>query len=188
MLLSLALILSYIESLLPDFTGIPGVKLGLANSMTLITMEIYGRREAFIVLILRILLTGLLFGNMFGILFSLSGGLLAFLAMAVSYGIRGNDSSFGSARHETEPVPKSMPDFAERHGAGFSIIGVSILGAVFHNIGQLCAAAFIVKELKIVYYGPVLLVSGLFTGFLVGFLAKLILPRLKIISGKGEML
>ncbi len=149
MFLALALIMGYIESLLPPLSGIPGVKLGLSNIVTLITMELFGKKEAFIVLILRILLSGFLFGNMFSILFSFSGGLLAFVAMGVGAGIK-----------------------------GLSIIGVSMLGGVFHNVGQLLAAAFLINELKMAYYGPVLLVSGLLTGFAIGIIAKMVLDIL----------
>ncbi|HAG68570.1 MAG TPA: heptaprenyl diphosphate synthase [Lachnospiraceae bacterium] len=149
MLLAASLIIGYIESLLPPLSGIPGVKLGLSNITTLITMELFGRKEALTVLVLRIILSGLLFGNLFSIIFSLCGGLCAFLAMAASGSI-----------------------------SGFSIIGVSMLGGSFHNIGQLIAAVFMVKGLRLQYYGPVLMVSGLFTGFFIGFLTKLILLRI----------
>ncbi len=150
MFLSLALIMGYIESLLPPVSGIPGVRLGLSNIVTLITMEAFGKKEAFIVLLLRILLSGLLFGNMFSILFSLSGGLLAFAAM-------GTGSMFKV----------------------LSVTGVSMLGGVFHNIGQLIVAAIVVDELKIAYYGPVLLISGLLTGFVTGLIAKTVLNYIR---------
>ncbi|MCR4656136.1 MAG: Gx transporter family protein [Lachnospiraceae bacterium] len=150
MFLALALIMGYIESLLPPLSGIPGVKLGLSNIVTLITMEVFGKKEALVVLLLRIVLSGLLFGNMFSMVFSLSGGLLAFAAM-------GAGSMFKA----------------------LSITGVSMLGGVFHNIGQLIAAAIVVDELKIAYYGPVLLISGLLTGFVTGLIAKIVLSYIR---------
>ncbi len=150
LLLSAALITGYIEFLLPPISGIPGVKLGLSNIVTLITMELFGKKDAFLVLISRILLSGLLFGSIFSLIFSLSGGLLAFGAMALSSRIR-----------------------------EISITGVSILGAVAHNMGQLIAAVFLVKELKIIYYGPLLLFFGLLTGFLTGMIAGLVIRPLR---------
>ena len=152
LLLAAALIIGYIESLLPPLSGIPGVKLGLSNIVTLITMRLFGNKEAFIVLILRILLSGLLFGNLFGIIFSLSGGLPAFAAM-----------------------------WAADQSKRFSLIGISVFGGVTHNVGQLAAAVLIVKQPGLVYYAPVLLISGLICGLLTGFAAKLILNRLRLI-------
>ena len=154
LLLSISLVISYIEAILPPLSGIPGVKPGLSNIVTLITLKLFGRKEAFIVLISRILLSALLFGNGFSLVFSLCGGLLAMAAMSVSAGF-------------------------ER----LSLIGVSILGGVFHNLGQLFAAAFLIKQLKIAYYGPVLMVSGLMAGALCGFIASLLLPRLEGLVG-----
>lgn len=150
LLLGVALILGYIEALLPPFTGIPGVKLGLANIVTLLTLKLYGRKEALMVLISRILLSGLLFGSLYSILYSLAGGLFAFFLMAFFL-----------------------------HYPKFSLIGVSVLGAIGHNMGQLIVAMLTVKTLKLVYYGPVLLISGLLTGILTGMLAALILKHLR---------
>ena len=76
-----AMMLSYIESLFPFFFGVPGMKLGLANLAVVMALYLYGWREALMVNVLRILLTGLLFGNMFSVLFSLSGALVSFICM-----------------------------------------------------------------------------------------------------------
>lgn len=151
LLLAVALIIGYIEFLLPPVSGVPGVKLGLSNIITLITLKLFGKKEAGIVLVLRILLSGLLFGNLFAVLFSLSGGLLAFFAMLLA-------------------------DSAGR----FSLVGISALGGVTHNIGQLLAAMLTLKLSGLIYYAPVLLVSGLICGLLTGFLAGLVLKRLGI--------
>lgn len=143
-----AMILSYIESLFPFFFGVPGMKLGLANLAVVMALYLYGWREALMVNVLRILLTGLLFGNMFSVLFSLSGALVSFICML-------------SARK-----------------LGLSLYGVSMAGGVFHNAGQLLTAAFIVQTVEIGYYAPFLLAAGLVTGFLIGVLGKEMLRRI----------
>lgn len=143
-----ALILSYIESLFPFFFGVPGMKLGLANLAVVVVLYLYGWREALIVNILRITLTGFLFGNLFSILFSLSGALVSFVCML-------------SAKK-----------------LGLSLYGVSIAGGVSHNVGQLLAAAFIVQTVKIGYYAPILLIAGLVTGFVIGVLGREMLRRI----------
>jgi heptaprenyl diphosphate synthase len=155
--LSVSLVISYIEAILPPFIGIPGVKPGFSNIVTLITLKLFGKREAFLVLTARILLSGLLFGNGFSFVFSLSGGLLAMAVMSAAV-------SFKS----------------------LSLIGVSMLGGVFHNLGQLVMAAVLIKQLKIAYYGPVLLVSGLIAGALTGCTAALLIPRLEGLIRESE--
>ena len=143
-----AMMLSYIESLFPFFFGVPGMKLGLANLAVVMALYLYGWREALMVNVLRILLTGLLFGNMFSVLFSLSGALVSFICML-------------SARK-----------------LGLSLYGVSMAGGVFHNAGQLLTAAFIVQTVELGYYAPFLLAAGLVTGFLIGVLGKEMLRRI----------
>ncbi len=143
-----ALLLSYIESLIPFFFGIPGMKLGLANLAVVIALYYYGRREALTVNVLRIVLAGLLFGNLFSILFSLAGAAVSFLSMLLA---------------------RKM---------GLSVYGVSMAGGVFHNAGQLLAAVFIVRTVSIGYYAPVLLIAGLLTGLLIGIMGEEVLRRL----------
>lgn len=148
LLTTTALMLSYIESLFPFFFGVPGMKLGLANLAVVIALYFYGWREALTVNALRIILSGLLFGNLFSILFSLGGALISFLCMV-------------SARK-----------------LGLSLYGVSMAGGVFHNVGQLLIAAFIVQTVEIGYYAPFLLTAGLVTGLLIGVLGKELLHRM----------
>lgn len=143
-----AMMLSYIESLFPFFFGVPGMKLGLANLAVVMALYLYGWREALMVNVLRIMLTGLLFGNMFSILFSLSGALVSFICML-------------SARK-----------------LGLSLYGVSMAGGVSHNAGQLLTAAYVVHTVEIGYYAPFLLATGLVTGFLIGVLGKEMLRRI----------
>lgn len=151
--IALALIFSYVEMLIPFSFGVPGMKLGLANLITLTVLYKVGRKEAYCFTLARVVLTGFLFGNYFSILYSLSGGLLGLFAM----------------------------DFSKKRG-GYSIFGVSMLGGVFHNIGQVFMAGIVLETSRILYYLPILLISGLGTGFLIGFLASEAFRRL----GKGE--
>ena len=146
---ALALIFSYVETLIPIHLGIPGVKLGLANLIIVITLYKMGTKEAYILSIVRVVLAGFIFGNMFSILYSMSGGLLSLSLMTL---LKKTDK--------------------------FSVLGVSMAGGVFHNVGQLLMAAIVLESLSITYYLPVLLISGVLTGFLIGFIANEMLKRL----------
>ena len=151
MVLAFALILGYIESLIPFSFGIPGIKLGLANLAVLITLYRSGAKEAILVDLLRIVLSGFLFGNLYSILYSLAGGMLSFAAMVFA-----------------------------RKTRRLSIYGVSITGGIFHNIGQIGVAAFVVETKGLYYYMPFLLIAGVVTGFLIGMLSKQIMGRLSL--------
>lgn len=146
---ALALIFSYVETLIPIHLGIPGVKLGLANLIIVITLYKMGVKEAYILSVVRVVLAGFIFGNMFSILYSMAGGLLSLTVMIF---LKKTDK--------------------------FSIMGISTAGGVFHNIGQLIMAAIVLESLSITYYLPVLLISGVLTGFLIGFIANEMLKRL----------
>jgi heptaprenyl diphosphate synthase len=150
LLLGVALILSYVESLIPFAFGIPGMKLGLPNAAILIVLYLYGWQQALIINVLRIVVSGFLFGSMFGILFSLAGAIISFFVMCI----------FKKA------------DF-------FSIKGVSICGGVGHNIGQMLVAVYVVKTSGILYYLPVLMIGGLITGILIGIISENIIPRIR---------
>ena len=148
--LALALILSYVESLIPFNFGIPGVKLGLANLCVVILLYIAGWKEALTVDILRVILSGFIFGNMSMIIYSLAGAALSFSVM-----------------------------LAVHKSGHFSPMGVSLSGGVSHNIGQLIVAVFVLGTTRIVYYIPVLILSGAVTGAVLGFVAGLILPLIE---------
>ena len=126
--LALALICSYVESLIPFYFGIPGVKLGLTNIVVVLMLYCVGTKEAFAISMLRIVLAGFLFGNLFSILYSLAGGMFSFLVM--------------------------------------------------YNIGQIAVAAFVVENINIFYYLPVLFVAGIVTGLLIGVAAQEIILRI----------
>ena len=145
---ALAIIFGYVEMLLPVFVTIPGMKLGLANLVTVFVLYTYRTKEAAIISLIRLVVIGCLFANLFSILYSLAGAALSLLCMA------------GAKRF-----------------LGFSVVGVSILGGVTHNLGQLIVAALVVENGNVFYYFPALLISGLVTGALIGIVAGEILKR-----------
>lgn len=146
---ALALIFSYVESLIPFNFGIPGVKLGLANLVIVIALYKMPPAQVYLLCVVKVLLTGFIFGNYFSILYSLAGGLLSLTVMLLM-----------------------------KRAKGFSVVGISIAGGVFHNIGQLVVAMLVVETFSVAYYVPVLLTAGLITGFLIGITAREMLKRL----------
>ena len=146
---ALALIFSYVETLIPFQIGIPGVKLGLANLIIVIALYKMNLKETCLLSVTRIILSGFIFGNLFSIIYSLSGGLLSLSVMA----------------------------FLKKQG-GFSVMGISIVGGVMHNVGQLLVAMVIVETFSIIYYIPVLLIAGVITGLVIGIAANEMLKRL----------
>jgi len=152
---SLALIFSYVETLIPINLGIPGVKLGLANLITVIALYKMDVKGAFLISVSRIVLSGFIFGNLFAILYSLSGGILSLLLM-----------------------------FLLKKSDRFSVYGVSMAGGVFHNVGQLLMAMLVVESVSIGGYLPLLLIAGLLTGTLIGVVSNEMLKRLVKVSMK----
>ena len=124
---ALALIFSYVETLIPVNLGIPGVKLGLANLIIVVALYKMRLSKAYLLSVVRVLLAGFIFGNYFSIIYSLAGGLLSLTVMALL-----------------------------KKWGGFSLQGISIAGGVFHNIGQLIVAAVVVETFSVTYYFPVL--------------------------------
>lgn len=147
---ALALILGYVEMLIPIQFGIPGVKLGLANLVTILVLYKMGWKDALLLSVVRIVLGGFIFSNLFAVFYSLAGGLLSLSVMGI--------------------VKKT---------GKFSVVGVSIWGGIFHNIGQLAVAMAVVQTYEVGYYFPVLLVAGLFTGMVIGILSGEVLKRIK---------
>lgn len=148
--LAFSMILSYIEILIPLPIPIPGIKLGLANLAIILILYLYGMKEAFLINLMRILLTGFLFTNVSMILYSLAGGMLSLLCMVI----------------------------AKRSGL-FGIRCISLIGGVMHNTGQMLVAFLTVHTYGIFYYVPFLLLSGAVTGYCIGFLEEFIEPRLR---------
>lgn len=147
---ALALIFSYVETLIPINFGIPGAKLGLANLVIVLVLYKTDWKEALLLSVTRIVLSGFLFGNLFGILYSLAGGLLSLVVMVLL-----------------------------KRNEGFSVIGVSMAGGVTHNIGQLLVAMLVVETYQVGYYLPVLMLAGLATGTLIGLVSMEVLKRIR---------
>ncbi len=150
MYIALALIFSYVELLIPFHIGIPGIKLGLANVVVVVVLYKIGWKEAYVVSIVRVILVGILFGNLASISFSLSGCLLSLSIMCLIY----------------------------NHNM-LSIIGVSIVGAICHNLGQICIAMLVVSSFHVMYYFPVLMIAGMVTGILIGIISKEMIARIR---------
>lgn len=149
MLVALAFIFSYIESLLPTSVGIPGVKIGLANMVVIVTLYTMGAAPAFALSLVRIVLTGFTFGNLASMVYSLGGGMLSLLVMVIA-----------------------------RKTKLFSVTGVSVLGAVFHNVGQIIVAALVIENSSLFYYLPVLMISGVAFGIIIGVVGAMLIKRL----------
>ena len=143
---SLALIFSYVEAIIPYNPGIPGIKLGIANVVTVIALYMFGAKDAAAVSVVRIVIAGLLFNGLFGMLYSLAGAAVSLAGMIL----------------------------LKKTGL-FSVAGVSMAAGVLHFLGQLLVAAFLIEDLRIFYYFPVLLFSGIAAGILVGIASTMIL-------------
>jgi len=146
-----ALILFFIESRLPPVAPIPGVKIGLANVMSLAALFLLGGRDAAAVLFLRILLGGVFSGSPTGFFYSLSGGVFCFLIMVLIY----------------------------KHFSENKIWAVSVFGAVAHNIGQITVAVLLTRTPAVLWYSPVLLISGIISGAFIGIAAQGVIVKLK---------
>lgn len=146
---ALALVFGYIEHLVPFPVGIYGIKLGLANLVVVVMLYAMNWQTALVINLVRIFLSFLLFGSATSLIYSLAGGILSFFVMLA---------------------------VKQAAGARFSTVGVSICGAVTHNIGQIIAAALLLDELRIAFYLPVLVAVGALTGTLIGLIA---LPIIK---------
>ena len=150
LLLVFALMAGYVEFLIPPvIPAFPGIKLGLPNTAVLIIMYIKDYKSAFTVNILRIILAGILFTGIWGMVYSVCGALCSFIIMA---GLKKSNI--------------------------FGIAGISAAGGVFHNFGQISVAAFFMNTVKLYYYLPALIISGVASGLLIGYLSGLIINRI----------
>lgn len=149
LMIAAAFILSWIESQIPAFFAVPGIKLGLTNLVVLVALYCLGEADAIWMNILRIILVGCTFGNMFSLMYSLAGGVLSGLTMII----------------------------LKRFGK-FHITAVSIAGGVMHNVGQILVAMAVLETKSILYYLPVLWISGIAAGLVVGLIGKEVVQRL----------
>ena len=152
LLTAAAVVLGYIERLIPMPGSIPGIKLGLANTVLLYAIYLLDARSAFVLMILKVGLSGLLYAGVSAMMFSLGGGLCSLVMMLL---------------------------VKKLGGSGVSIIGVSVVGAVFHNVGQTAVAALMVNTAALMGYVPFLLVAAVVTGVLTGIAAKYAIRGLK---------
>lgn len=157
-LLALALCFGYLESLIPIAIGIPGVKLGLSNLPVIICLYLFDFPIAMFLTILKAIICGFLFGNLYGIIYGLAGAILSCSVMGIA-----------------------------KKTNLFHIPFVSSLGGIFHNIGQLLVACFVVETFAVIYYFPVLLLAGLITGIVTGFISSIILPYLNKFIKRSEL-
>lgn len=148
-LIALAMVMSFIESLIPIPIPVPGVKLGLANLVTITGLYLVGIPGTICVTILRVVLVGFSFGNPYSMIYGLSGSLLSLLVMSIA-----------------------------KKYHWFSQVGISILGGIFHNIGQITFAALIVQTAGVYVYLPALLAAGCAAGTIIGILGGILTERL----------
>ena len=150
LLVALSMILSYVESLIPAFVAVPGVKVGLANIVVIFALYTLGPIEALIVSLLRVILSSFLFGSVLSLLYSLSGALLSLGGMILMKKLK-----------------------------IFSTTVVSVTGGVLHNVGQILVACLVLETDVLLYYLPVLILSGVVTGAVIGIIGSLVIKRLE---------
>ena len=151
LLIALAMIFSYVETLIPMPVFVPGMKIGFANIITVIALYKLGAKDAAVIAALRILLAALLFGSVFSLAYSIAGGMFSLLIMIL--------------------IKKTNL---------FGLMGVSVAGGVCHNIAQIGVAAFLLETSAFLYYLPVLLITGSITGCVIGLISGLIIKKIKI--------
>ena len=144
------MILSFVESRIPAFVAIPGVKVGLANIAVIFTLYKLGVKEAITVSIIRVLLISMLFGSPVSLIYSISGATLSLLSMILL---------------------KKLTPLTE--------VTISVTGGVMHNVGQIAAASFMLSTNVVLYYLPFLLVSGTVAGIVVGIASAILVKRVK---------
>lgn len=153
LLIAVALVLNYFERYIPINFMLPGVKIGLANITTLLVIGLYKSKDIYLLVCIRIILASLFIGGMASLAYSMAGGLLAVTAMLLMNRLSKESTS---------------------------IIGISLVGAIAHNLGQIIMVIIITKNWYVGFsYLPILLLSGIVTGIFIGYVAKAIRPYLK---------
>lgn len=148
--IALAMIMSYIEVLVPLSFAVPGIKMGLANIVIIFVLYKIGTKEAILVSLIRVILVSMLFSNVMSMWYSLAGAVLSLLVMWI---LKKTDK--------------------------FSVIGVSVAGGIMHNVGQIIMAIILLGTEQIALYLPVLIVTGTITGIVIGIVAGLVINRFK---------
>ncbi|MBR3594476.1 MAG: Gx transporter family protein [Clostridia bacterium] len=148
--LAAAMLLSYVETLIPPLVAFPGIKAGLANIVVIFALWRFGFKEASLISFSRIILCTLIFGNFVSFWYSLCGATLSLIVMALL--------------KKTEK---------------FSVIGVSIAGGVMHNVGQILIAIFILGSRAVLSFLPALIIFGAVSGVAIGTLSALLIKKLE---------
>ena len=146
--IALAMIMSYIEVLVPLSFAVPGIKMGLANIVIIFVLYKLGTKEAILVSLIRVILVSLLFSNAMAMAYSIAG---AVLSLGIMWLLKKTDK--------------------------FSVIGVSISGGIMHNVGQIIMAVILLGTKQIALYLPVLLITGTATGIVIGIVSGLVIKR-----------
>ena len=149
--ISFAIVLSYIESKIPPFVAIPGIKVGLANIAVIFTLYKFGVKEAITVSFIRVLLVSMMFGTGVSLIYSISGAVLSLLVMIIL---------------------KKLTPLKE--------VAVSVCGGVMHNVGQIAAASFMLSTNVVVYYLPFLILSGTIAGIAVGIVSATLVKKINL--------
>ncbi len=152
---ALAMILSFVESQIPPLVAIPGIKIGLANIVTVFLLYTLGEIPAMSVSAVRVVLSSLLFSSLVSMAYALAGAVLSFVTM-----------------------------FLLKRFSPLGITGVSVAGAVMHNVGQIAVAMLVLGTAEIAYYLPVLIISGTIAGVGVGLISGLLTKRLTGVINK----
>ena len=148
--IALAMIMSYIEVLVPLSLAVPGIKMGLANIVIIFVLYKLGTKEAILVSLIRVILVSLLFSNAMAMAYSIAG---AVLSLGVMWLLKKTDK--------------------------FSVVGVSVAGGVMHNVGQIIMAIILLGTEQIALYLPVLIITGTVTGVVIGIVASIVINRFK---------
>lgn len=151
---AIAMVLSYLESLIPLSFAVPGIKLGLANIAVVFVLYKLGAKEAVLVSLIRIVWMAILFGNVMTLAYSVCGAALSLTAMIL---LKRTDR--------------------------FSTVGVSVVGGILHNAGQILAAMLLMETAQIVYYLPILCVSGIGAGVAIGIVSAILVKRVPVNKG-----
>ena len=152
LLTAMMLVLGFIESMIPVAAGVPGIKLGLSNGVLMFALYMLDAPTAFVLMIVKVVLSGLMFGGVSAMLYAMAGGVLSMITMILLKKLK------------------------------FHILVVSMFGAVMHNVGQVLMAILIVNTPQLVYYMAVLMLVGLGTGAITGIAANTTIKHIKKLS------
>lgn len=148
--ITLALVISYVDSLIPLAIMVPGIKIGLANIVIILSLYMIGEKETILISTIRVILSSLLFGTMLTFAYSMTGAILSFIIMVIL-----------------------------KKKTTLATMTISIIGAVSHNIGQIIMAVIIMSTKEIIYYLPILMITGVISGTIIGILSSLLIQFTK---------